>query len=88
MMSRIYAYTEWPGVLENKTNKTTQTAKMAGGVATRLKEQYIYVLAPPPKPMFLSAGVQLVSIFVHLTMYYKNVQIHKVMCLLNSSWME
>ena len=28
MMSRIYAYTEWPGVLENKTNKTTQTAKM------------------------------------------------------------
>ena len=83
MMSRIYAYTEWPGVLENKTNKTTQTAKMAGGVATRLKEQYIYiyiyVLAPPPKPMFLSAGVQLVSIFVHLTMYYKYVQIHKVM---------
>ena len=38
--------------------------------------------------MFLSAGVQLVSMFVHLTMYYKNVQIHKVMCLLNSSWME
>ena len=50
---------------------------------------YIYINAtPPPKPMFLSAGVQLVSIFVHLTMYYKNVQIHKVMCLLNSSWTE
>ena len=54
MMSRIYAYTEWPGVLENKTNKTTQTAKMAGGVATRLKEQYIYiyVLAPPQNLCF------------------------------------
>ena len=73
--------------------KALQTIQVACHLANCKEQQmnmiiYIYMLAPPPKPMFLSAGVQLVSIFVHLTMYYKYVQIHKVMCLLNSSWME
>ena len=53
--------------------------RRGGNAIKRTIYIYIYVLAPPPKPMFLSAGVQLVSIFVHLTMYYKYVQIHKVM---------
>ena len=71
-------------IKKNEQSKRTQPTKPDPPIIF-----FIYIYAsPPPKPMFLSAGVQLVSIFVHLTMYYKNVQIHKVMCLLNSSWME
>ena len=47
---------------------------------------YIYICYPPPKTY---VSERRCAVGRHIcSMYYKNVQIHKVMCLLNSSWME